>query len=337
MLLLLCASSIILFFLIPIYKTSLVLFSSMLTLVFFSIIFVDIKSLYYGELLYLYIAIEAAFFVQRHSFYIILGVYTIFSVITLFIHDSLTIESVLAVGFMSALLYLLWRKIGERAELFFVHNEVILEYRQLKRKALENESMARLEERTRISREIHDSVGHKLTAVLMQLEMMSMEVNDPRLVTIKKEVRDSLEEIRLAVRTLNQDEAAGLTSVLQLIRKLETESHISINFTTKHGILSAKLSNDQSIVLYRVLQEALTNAMRYAASREVMVTLGRTAVGHFHINIQNRINNAQPFQPGFGLQNMRERLDEIGGSVQAYQTEGFFIVDASFPLKGDGL
>ncbi|MFO1446378.1 sensor histidine kinase [Bacillus sp. Bva_UNVM-123] len=336
-LLLLCAGTIIFYFFIPIFKKRNLLFSLMLTLVFVSSFFIDQIGLPFVELLFLYIMIEAVFVIRHHSFYLILSMYLSFSLITMYLHHQFKMEFVLSLILTSALLYLMWRKIVEREDLHFVYNEVVTEYRHLKRKALENEKMVRLEERTRISREIHDSVGHKLTAVLMQLEMMSMETNDPRIETIKKEVRASMEEIRLAVRTLKQDEAAGLSSVLQLIRKLEVESHMSIHLTTKHGVLSIKLSNEQSIALYRVLQEALTNAMRYASSNEVIVIIGRTAVGDFHIIVQNRIKKAKAFQLGFGLENMQQRLAEIGGAVNAYQTEDQFIVDASFPLEGDDI
>lgn len=336
-LLLLCASSIIVYFLVPLSKKSYLLFLVILFLIFSTNVFTDAMGLPYVGFLLFYIMLEAAIAVRSRYFYIILCSYIILSISSLHIHKILEIEYILLLCLMSSLLYLLWQKIGERAELLFVYNEMISEYRQLKRKALENEKMVRLEERTRISREIHDSVGHTLTAVLMQLEMLSMESNDTRIDTIKKDVRISLEEIRLAVRTLKQDEAVGVSSVLQLIRKLEVESHISINLTTKHGVLSIKLSNEQSIVLYRVLQEALTNAMRYAASREIFVVFGRNAVGDFHLVVKNRIKEAKAFQHGFGLKNMKQRLEEIGGTMNAYQTKDQFIVEASFPVKGDDM
>ncbi len=334
-LLLLCTGAIILHFIIPIFKKKEVLFTLIFTLVFLTNFFIEVKGMYFILLLLLYIMVEAALYVRARSFYYLSIVAVFFAISSLYIHDRLSIVFVFSVMLMYFLLQLLWKKIGDREDLLAIYNEVLLEYRLLKRRALENEGHVRLEERTRISREIHDSVGHKLTAVLMQLEIMSIESNDLRIGTVKKEVRDSLEEIRLAVRTLKHDEAAGLSSVLQLIRKLEVESHLSINLTTKHGVLSIKLTNDQSIVLYRVLQEAFTNAMKYATSREVFVVLGRTAVGHFHLNVQNRINGAKSSHHGFGLENMQQRLEEIGGTVNAYQTEKYFIVEASFPLKED--
>lgn len=334
-LLLFCAGSIIVYFLVPISKKSYLHFILMLILVYSANIFVDKMGLTYIGLLQLYIMVEAALVVRDRKYYFILCSYFILSVHSLQLHNSLKFEYILLICLLCSLLYLLWKKIEEREELFLLYNEMILEYRQLKRKAFENEEMVRLEERTRISREIHDSVGHTLTAVLMQLEMLSMESSDTRIDTIKKDVRNSLEEIRLAVRTLKQDEAVGVSSVLQLIRKLEVESHISIHLTTKHGVLSTKLSNEQSIVLYRSLQEALTNAMRYGASREIFVVFGRNAVGDFHLVVKNRIKGARVFNHGFGLENMKKRLEEIGGTMNAYQTEEQFIVDATFPVKGE--
>lgn len=62
-----------------------------------------------------------------------------------------------------------------------------------------------------------------------------------------------------------------------LIRKLEAESHILVQFTIKQGVLSVSLSNEKSVALYRIIQEALTNAMRHAQAREVKIILGKSA------------------------------------------------------------
>ena len=175
---------------------------------------------------------------------------------------------------------------NERAEQKEIYGELLAEYRKLKRMNAERERDARIQERTMIARDIHDSVGHRLTALLMKLEILSMQHKDSDYNDLKVMAKESLEEIRRSVKTLQSEENEGIATVVQLIRKLEAESHISVQFTMKQGILSEPLKNEKSVVLYRVIQEGLTNAMRHAGSREVQVTLRK--IGHRRYSIYDK-------------------------------------------------
>lgn len=223
----------------------------------------------------------------------------------------------------------LWTKRQEQRELY---QELLGEFRKLKRIARATEEEARYQERTKIARDIHDSVGHKLTALLMQLEILSIQHGADHYQELKELAKDSLEETRYAVRALKDQEHEGIATIMQLIKKLEAESHILVQFTTKQGILSEHITNEQSVVLYRVIQEGLTNAMRHAHSREVQVEIGKTANGHVECIIKNRIYQKDPFFEGFGLQNMRKRVEELGGTLSIYQTENHFIIKGIIPL-----
>lgn len=223
-------------------------------------------------------------------------------------------------------------------ELFYqrdLYDQLLDEYRKLKRLALENERTARLEERTRIAREMHDSVGHKLTVLNMQIGMMLAENKTDLLLQMKEIVEDSLKETRRAVRALETDEIEGISSVIHLIRKLEAESHLRVHFTTKQGVLGVSLSNQHSVVLYRVIQEALTNAMKHAFSKEVYVTLGVSPIGQLTLEIKNKIHSHKPFHEGFGLRNIKERMIEIGGKITIFQTDNHFIIQGTMPREGE--
>ncbi|MEH7239188.1 sensor histidine kinase [Bacillus sp. JJ1562] len=224
----------------------------------------------------------------------------------------------------------LWTKREEQRNLY---EELLVEYRKLKRVALVTEEEARYQERTKIARDIHDSVGHKLTALLMQLEILSIKQGPEHYNELKELAKESLDETRFAVRTLKDREHEGIATILQLIKKLEAESHIMVQFTTKQGILSERLTNQQSVVLYRVIQEGLTNAMRHAHSREVQVALGKTADGNMEFLVKNRIHKKEPYQEGFGLSNMRKRVEELGGTLAVYQTDEQFVIKGMIPLE----
>ncbi|MCC3359004.1 sensor histidine kinase [Bacillus sp. REN16] len=223
----------------------------------------------------------------------------------------------------------LWTKREEQRNLY---EELLGEYRKLKRMALVTEEEARYQERTKIARDIHDSVGHKLTALLMQLEILSIKQGPEHYGELKELAKESLEETRFAVRTLKDREYEGIATILQLIKKLEAESHMMVQFTTKQGILSEQLTNQQSVVLYRVIQEGLTNAMRHSQSREVQVALGKMADGNVELIVKNRIHKKEPYQEGFGLSNMRKRVEELGGTLAVYQTDEQFVIKGMIPL-----
>ncbi|WP_062106706.1 sensor histidine kinase [Bacillus niameyensis] len=329
--LIVCAAAFTLYFFLPIVKRPVLFFVILQSLL--SVLVLVHTPMIWVWLFLLFITVEAVF----HLTALELKAFIIYSIALLIIASALLSEWVLPLYIFAIILFFieirLNRYVMERQEQRDVYEQLLGEYRQLKRMNLENEQVARLEERTRIARDIHDSVGHKLTALLMQLEMFSMQNQSGEYAELKQLAKESLEETRQAVKTLKQEEVAGITSVVQLIRKLESENHLLIRFTMKQGVLLTKLSNAQSIVLYRSIQEALTNAMKHGSSREVELTLGRTAIGEIEWVISNVIHEPKPFELGFGLTAMRERIEEQAGQLRIYQTDKEFIIEGSMPVK----
>lgn len=214
------------------------------------------------------------------------------------------------------------------------------DYRKLKRQAVIHEKNVRQEERNQIAREIHDSVGHRLTSLLMQLEVARLESESSsekeKFVRLKSLAKSSLDETRKAVKALKGEETAGLTAVVQLIRKLEAESHLRISFSIKSGTLSSPLTNKQSVVLYRSVQEALTNMMKHSETKQAEIEFRILADSYFQFQISNPAKTKVNITEGFGLTAMKERLDELGGSLKIIQAEGEFQIKGAFPLeKGD--
>src|SRR5690625_3731674 len=168
---------------------------------------------------------------------------------------------------------------------------------------------------------------------MMKLEMLHIEHQDPTYVELKKMANDSLQETREAVQTLQTSDVKGIPAVIQLIRKLEAESQLLIQFTIKEGVLSVPLSNVHGVVLYRVIQEALTNVMRHSDSKLVSISIGKSAINSLTFTIMNPVNSRENFTFGFGLENMRSRVTEIGGKIDIYQTDGQFIVQGMIPYE----
>ncbi|TYS63476.1 sensor histidine kinase [Sutcliffiella horikoshii] len=215
---------------------------------------------------------------------------------------------------------------------------LLVEYRVLKRQVLENEEVARVEERNRIARDIHDSVGHQLTALMMQLAVAEQAAGEEKVASIVKQskqlARESLDGMRKAVKALQGEEEQGIASVIHLIRKLEAESQMRVQLTTKTGVLSQPLSNEQNIALYRFVQEGITNAMRHGSSKEISITLEIIGEHSFQVKVENKVEVTRYVEEGFGLQNMRKRMEGLNGRMEREVTEGYFTVKGIFPLKG---
>ena len=209
------------------------------------------------------------------------------------------------------------------------YDALLSEYRSVKRRLSSDEELARQEERVLIGHEIHDSVGHKLTALLMQLEVFRLQAAEDdksQIESLKELANQSLEETRNAVKMLKSKDVGGLAGVLRLIRKLETESFIRIHFSVKHGAFAAPLTGEQSFVIYRSVQEALTNIMKHSNAREAEVMFEAPGGSIFRFEINNPVKNDNRFQEGFGLASMRERIEKTGGELHVQKTDGQFIV-----------
>jgi signal transduction histidine kinase len=190
---------------------------------------------------------------------------------------------------------------------------------QLRRYALRIEDTATLQERNRIAREIHDSLGHSLTAFNLHLEaalrLLHSEPEEARdlLVEAKQLGSNALQSVRESVGTLRSHPLQG--------KSLETAiQQLAEEFSRSTGIVpTLELSNlteiptDQTAALYRIVQEALTNISKYAQATTVKVSLQGVPV---RLTIRDDGRGFDPAQTtsGFGLQGMQERAIAIGGT-----------------------
>lgn len=273
-----------------------------------------------------------------HAYASVVGVVIILGVLAPAFADypALPPFFIAAYAALLAISLVLFRMLWMRVESAEARNEALLdEYRKLKRRVATGEEIARQEERAQVGRDIHDSVGHKLTALMMQLEIFRMRADgedELQLRRLKELAQESLQETRSAVKALKSSEPGGLSAIIRLIRQLEVESVVRIHFTVKYGAMSAPLTNEQSIAVYRAVQEALTNIMKHSGSGEAEIVFEAPGGSIFRFEISNPTNGIKPFQPGFGLQSMRERIENCKGKLDIISSQHHFIVRVEFPL-----
>jgi signal transduction histidine kinase len=194
---------------------------------------------------------------------------------------------------------------------------------QLRRYALRVEDVATLQERNRIAREIHDSLGHSLTAFNLHLEaVLRLFKSDPDeaqelLVEAKQLAQNSLQNVRQSVSDLRSNPLKG-QSLQAAIAELVSDFRRSTGITPDVAIeLQQAVSNDRQMALYRILQEALTNISKYAQASTVNISLTSNA-NQVQLQI---IDDGRGFDPsqitsGFGLQGMQERTQALDGDWQ---------------------
>ena len=185
------------------------------------------------------------------------------------------------------------------------------------------EELAAVAERHRIAREIHDSLGHALVALNVQMETaldVWQEAPDEAYVLL----REAKELGSEALRSVRESVAEIRTDPLQGRSLTEMLSQLTHNFQRTTGIevqsqleLPPALSQAISTAIYRVVQEGLTNICKHAEATTVNLYLKSTQDG-LALLLQD---NGKGFhldanRSGFGLQGMQERVSALGGHLQ---------------------
>lgn len=165
-------------------------------------------------------------------------------------------------------------------------------------------------ERHRIAQELHDEVGQSLTVVLLglkQLEASAHAALVPELAAVRESARAGLDDVRRVARRLRPGvlEDLGLTSALAaLATDFADHSTASVRRSFAPGLPA--LSPEAEVVVYRVAQEALTNAARHADAREVELSLGRQGAAVV-LEVRDDGRGFEGLADGSGLMGMRER------------------------------
>lgn len=197
---------------------------------------------------------------------------------------------------------------------------------ELRTELLHKVVSAQEDERQRISRELHDETGQALTSLLVQLKILDN-------CTTLEEVQDQVKGIRhLTLRTLHEvrrlaaDLRPAALDDLGLISALEgyiddyaNKSGLHVDFQPRN-MESERLPRDMEIVLYRVIQESLTNILRHANAAHVSVVIERQTT-RLHLSV---IDDGCGFDMermlgmknrGLGLLGMQERIELLGGTL----------------------
>jgi len=218
--------------------------------------------------------------------------------------------------------------------------------RDLSRRLLQ----AQEDERRHIARELHDSAGQTLTVLGMNLAHLGQDVQDlsPE---VAKQVQDSealVQQLHQEIRTTSYLlhppllEESGLLSALSwYIQGLSERSKLNIQLTISEDF--GRLPDDMELLVFRVVQECLTNIHRHSGSKTVSIQLARTEDA-VTVDIQDQGHGMSPAKlaevnshsAGLGIRGMRERLRQFDGSMNIESDSSGTRVSVTIPLESTG-
>jgi len=237
-----------------------------------------------------------------------------------------------SIAFVVGMSFLVKLQIREKEKLSNMNVELEQAYKRL----IENSSVAQKlsleQERIRLAREIHDTLAHTLTTLIVQLEACKKlsSVDPSRLQTELEKAqelsRSGFNDIKHSIKALRpqvMEEKSFFDSIIYIIN--ETMKNTNINITLNNLISKdIRFSSQIEIALFRVIQESITNAIRHGQASDIEIDIEEDN-NMLKLQIVDNGSGSTDIKKGYGMQGMEERIEGLNGSVEfsSYRGKGF--------------
>jgi len=222
--------------------------------------------------------------------------------------------------------YLLYRQQSAR-------NRQLRQEHELKAAIAEIETQRKLQDqRLEISRDLHDNIGSQLTFIISSVDNtryafdLGVSKLGEKLQHIGDFTRDTIVELRDTIWAMNHSEITFddlQTRMLGVIEKARTaKPEIKFHFAVADVLRTVKLTSVQGMNLFRVMQEAVNNTLKYADAAQISIDISQTS-GIEAVIADNGIGfDQKATRPGNGMGNMRRRIEDIGGRFSISSVPG---------------
>lgn len=209
---------------------------------------------------------------------------------------------------------------------------------ELENYAAVSEKIAEDKERKRLAREIHDTLGHALTGIAAGVDAciamidINPEATKKQLMVISKVVRQGIVDVRNSLNKLRPGalEQHGFKGALEnMIEEFTSVSDLTI--TLDYRLDKVDFENTKEDILFRVIQESVTNAVRHGDATHIDISL-YIEDNSLYLRIQDNGQGCEEIHYGFGLKQMTERLAMINGKV-AYDGHHGFLTIVTIPMQ----
>lgn len=196
-----------------------------------------------------------------------------------------------------------------------------------------------VEERNRISREIHDSMGYTLTNIRMMLEAaIRIKQSDPEkllelLVHSRAQAVTGLDEIRYVLRALRSLNTAGKSSLLHMIHQITRafEDATNVTVAVEYANIPWNFSDEVQVVTLRLIQEGMTNAFKHGNATRIDIQF-HLVEDKLHILVRDNGSGSIDVKEGIGFQGMKERITALNGEVGMRNVPDGFELSALIPI-----
>ena len=247
--------------------------------------------------------------------------------------------------FFVYMIYWVQRQIKEKSQISLLYEqqtrankELELAYVQLEHHIEKSEEATRMRERNRFAREIHDTIGHSLTAILSGLDACAELMNDHARLSIQLQKlgnvsKELLYNVRRSVKQLRPD-CLDRLSLYGAIKKLTSDITTLTNTTINFEYSAERdINADQENALYRVIQECITNSVKHGQASYINVCLN-IYMDKICLTISDDGIGCSHIIEGVGLIGIQDRIEEVGGRVSFDSREGF-ITNVEIQLAGE--
>ena len=226
----------------------------------------------------------------------------------------------------------------ERERIQSLNSQLEIANRKLKSYALEAEKNAEIRERNRLAREIHDTLGHALTGIIAGVDaaVMMMEIAPDsakkQLEKVSEVAREGMTDVRRSMNSLRPDALEKLEledAIQKMLKDMGETAKVEIVFHNR--VHPFCFHEDEEDVIYRVIQEATTNAIRHGKASYIDIEISKVDQW-LTIAVKDNGCGCSEVKPGFGLKHMRERLAMLNGTLECSSESGFLIV-ANIPIR----
>lgn len=211
-----------------------------------------------------------------------------------------------------------------------LYRELLDTHKKLKEYTEEVRRLSIIEEKNRIARDIHDNLGHNMTALIMQLQMSEHYMNQKNQSKSKElleksiqTAKDSLTGIREVVETLRGKDIIYFPQkpLRKLIDEFSEKTKTLIDLNVRGEVAT---NDDLNTAIYHILQESLTNAVRHGNATKIFVEIDYSD-NAIEFSIRDNGKGAKSINEGYGLKGIRERVENLGGKIEFKSSNGFSI------------
>src|SRR6202035_28597 len=202
------------------------------------------------------------------------------------------------------------------------------------------------EERRRIARELHDSTGQKLAAAKLQLDTLvksgNLKSNEKAIVETSQWIDECFQEVRTLSQLLHPpllDEAGLISATRWMVEGFASRAKIEVNLQIAGEI--GRLPQPVELALFRVIQESLSNIRRHSGAKQAHIKM-RRADGAVFLEVRDNGKGMPPNVVsksgrgkqvvGVGILGMRERLSQLGGTLEIDSDKSGTTVKVHVPL-----